>query len=360
MGSHYREGFGNTFCIDGVPLLESRNRPKEEPLPAEMQAIMVSSIGGPEVLQWRSIERPSPGSDEILVRIEAAGVNFIDVYHRTGLYPLDLPFTPGSEGAGVVESVGADVTGFAERDRVAWARSSGTYGEYVTLPADQAVLVPDPVGLDVAAAVMLQGMTAHFLCLDTFPLEDGQRCLIHAGAGGVGHLLIQMAKNCGATVFTTVSTEAKADLARRAGADHVINYQQVDFVEAVQELAGPKPLDVVYDGVGAATFSSGLELLRPRGMMVTFGNASGPPLPVDPLQLMRLGSLFVTRPMLWHYVATRAELERRTSDLFAWISAGALDVHIGARFPVAAAADAHRALESRETIGKILLDVRRE
>lgn len=190
--------------------------------------------------------------------------------------------------------------------------------------------MPDPVGLDLAAAVMLQGMTAHFLCQDTFPLIEGQRCLIHAGAGGVGHLFIQMAKNCGATVFTTVSTEAKADLARRAGADHVINYRQVDFVEAIQELAGPKPLDVVYDGVGTATFSRGMVLLRPRGMMVTFGNASGPPLPVDSRQLMRLGSLFVTRPMLWDYVATRNELERRASDLFAWISAGALDVHIGA------------------------------
>jgi NADPH2:quinone reductase len=322
-----------------------------------MHAIRVTSTGGPEVLEWATTDKPAPGSDEILVQVTAAGINFIDVYHRVGLYPLDLPFTPGAEGAGVVAEVGPGVAGLAVGDRVAWAGPLGAYGEYVTLPADRVVPVPDPVGLDLAAAVMLQGMTAHYLCGDTFPLAESDTCLIHAGAGGVGHLLVQLAKRRGATVFTTVSTRSKADLARRVGADHVINYGEVDFVEAIREIGGPKPLDVVYDGIGADTVDRGMELLRPRGMMVMFGNASGPPPHIDPIRLMNLGSLYVTRPTLRTYVASRDDLERRASDLFAWISDGTLELHIGARFPAADAADAHRALESRSTTGKVLLDV---
>ncbi|MDH5615462.1 MAG: quinone oxidoreductase [Acidimicrobiia bacterium] len=322
-----------------------------------MHAIRVSSTGGPEVLEWASTEKPDAGPDEVLVRMEAAGVNFIDVYHRIGLYPLELPFTPGAEGAGVVEAVGSGVSTVQVGDRVAWAGPIGSYAEYATLAADRCVMVPDSVELAVAAAVMLQGMTAHYLCRDTFPLAEGQKCLVHAGAGGVGHLLIQMAKTCGATVYTTVSSEAKEEAARRAGADHVINYLETDFGDAIEDLAGPKSLDVVYDGVGADTLERGMELLRPRGMMVTFGNASGPPPHVDPIRLMSLGSLFITRPALGHYVGNRNELERRASDLFRWIAKGELEVHIGARFPLENAAEAHRMLEGRRTIGKVVLDV---
>lgn len=322
-----------------------------------MYAIGVSSTGGPEVLGWISTGTPTPASDEVLVRVEAAGVNFIDVYHRMGLYSLELPFTPGVEGAGVVEATGSGVSHIRVGDRVAWAGPIGSYAEYVKLAADRCVAVPDSVELTVAAAVMLQGMTAHYLCRDTFPLAEGHRCLVHAGAGGVGHLLIQMAKMRGATVYTTVSSEAKAETALWAGADHVINYLDTDFGDAIEELTGPKSLDVVYDGVGADTLERGLELLRPRGMMVTYGNASGRPPNVDPIRLMSLGSLFITRPTLGDYVGSRGELERRASDLFRWIGGGELKVRIGARFPLANAAEAHRMLEGRRTIGKVLLDV---
>ncbi|GBE22904.1 quinone oxidoreductase 1 [bacterium BMS3Bbin01] len=323
----------------------------------DMHAIRVGSTGGPEVLEWTSAGTPSPGPDEVLVRVETAGVNFIDVYHRTGLYPVGLPFTPGVEGAGVVEAAGSDVSTVRVGDRVAWAGPIGSYAEYAKLAADRCVVVPDSVELDVAAAVMLQGMTAHYLCHDTFPLAEGDRCLIHAGAGGVGHLLIQMAKMRGATVYTTVSSEAKAEIARRSGADYVINYLDTDFGDAIEELAGPKSLDVVYDGVGADTLERGLELLRTRGMMVTYGNAGGRPPSVDPIRLMSLGSLFITRPSLFDYVGSRDELEQRASDLFRWIDAGELKVHIGARFPLADATEAHRALEGRRTVGKVVLDV---
>ncbi|HKZ28492.1 MAG TPA: quinone oxidoreductase [Acidimicrobiia bacterium] len=322
-----------------------------------MHAIRVSATGGPEVLGWTSTETPAPGPGEVLVRMEAAGVNFIDVYHRMGLYSLELPFTPGAEGAGVVEVAGSGVSTVRVGDRVAWAGPIGSYAEYAKLAADRCVVVPDSVELAVAAAVMLQGMTAHYLCGDTFPLAEGHRCLVHAGAGGVGHLLIQMAKMRGATVYTTVSSEAKAETARRAGADHIINYVEADFGDAIEELAGPKALDVVYDGIGADTLERGMELLRPRGMMVSFGNASGPPPSVDPIRLMSLGSLFITRPTLGDYVENRGELERRATDLFRWISGGELNVHIGARFPLAEAAEAHRMLEGRGTIGKVVLDV---
>jgi NADPH2:quinone reductase len=321
-----------------------------------MQAIRVNEHGGPEVLAWESIPRPRPGDGELLVELEAAGVNYIDTYHRTGLYPLDVPFTLGLEGAGTIVEVGPNAGEFEVGSRVAWASAPGSYAQYVIVRTAAAVTVPDGVGADVAAAAMLQGMTAHYLATDTYPLDAGERCLVHAGAGGVGLLLIQIAKLLGAEVFATVSTEEKAALAMAAGADHVINYTEVDFGDAVEAVAGPKALDVVYDGVGAATFDRGLELLRPRGLMALFGQSSGVVEPFDLGRLSRLGSLYVTRPSLFAYIADRPDLERRAADVFAWIAAGQLDVRIGARFPLAQAADAHRALEGRQTTGKVLLE----
>ncbi|MEX2279778.1 MAG: quinone oxidoreductase [Acidimicrobiia bacterium] len=320
-----------------------------------MKAIRITTTGGPEVLEWVDVDDPATGPNQVLVEVEAAGLNFIDTYHRSGLYPMQFPLIPGQEGAGTVIEVGEGVDGTAVGDRVAWAMGLGSYSERVALDASGVVPVPDGVPLKVAAAVMLQGITAHYLVTDTFPLSDGDRCLIHAGAGGVGLLLIQMAKMKGAEAFTTVGTEEKAELARRAGADHVIMYRDADFGDAVEEIAGPHALDVVYDGVGQTVFDRSLELLRPRGMMVQFGNASGAVEPVAPLRLARGGSLFLTRPTMGNYIATREELVGRTNDLFAWIEAGKLDVRIGATFPMEQADDAHRALESRQTTGKVLL-----
>lgn len=319
-----------------------------------MQAIQITETGGPERLTWTTVADPEPGSGDLLVRLHAAGVNFIDTYHRGGLYPVPLPFVPGSEGAGEVVAVGEDVTGFAVGDLVAWAQAPGSYAELVRVPAAVAVRVPDGVGTDVAAAVMLQGMTAHYLVNDTFPLGDQDRCLIHAGAGGTGRLMIQLAKGKGAEVFTTVGSADKAGLARSAGADHVIRYRDEDFAAAVEAIAGPKALHVVYDGVGQAVFEQSLGLLRRRGMMVTFGNASGAVEPLAPLRLMQ-GSLFLTRPTMVDYVTNRDELERRSGDLFALIATGELDVRIGERVPLADAAEAHRLLEGRATTGKVLL-----
>jgi NADPH2:quinone reductase len=321
-----------------------------------MHAMQIAELGGPEVLEWVSIPRPEPGAGELLVHIEAAGVNFIDIYQRKGLYPRDLPFTLGLEGAGTVVEVGAGREGFEVGQRVAWATAPGSYAEYALVPADVAVHVPDAVALDVAAAVMLQGMTAHFLAMDTYPLDAGEKCLIHAGAGGVGLLLIQVAKLLGAEVFATVSTDEKGLLASEAGADHVINYTEGDFGDAVEAIVGPKALDVVYDGVGADTFDRGLELLRPRGLMALFGQSSGVVKPLDLGKLARLGSLYVTRPSLFVYIAQRADLERTAADVFEWIASGQLNVRVGARFPLSDAADAHRALEARETTGKVLLE----
>lgn len=321
-----------------------------------MFGIRVTRHGGAEALEWVALDDPTPGPGDLVVDLVAAGLNFLDVYQRSGLYPMTVPFTPGSEGAGVVRAVGSEVTGFAVGDMVVWSSVLGSYAQQVRVPAASAVAVPEGIGLDVAAAVMLQGMTAHYLALDTFPLNPGDRCLIHAGAGGVGLLLIQIAKRCRAEVFTTVGSAAKAQLATDAGADHVILYRDTDFGAAVEAIAGPRPLDVVYDGVGKAVFATSMGLLRRRGMMVTFGNASGPVDPVAPLELTRGGSLYLTRPTLVDYVATRDELERRCSDLFAWIADGSLHVRIGARLPLAEAAEAHRSLESRETTGKTLLE----
>ncbi len=320
-----------------------------------MYGIRVAQHGGPEVLEWGELEDPVQGPTDLVVDVAAAGLNFIDVYQRTGLYRMPLPYTPGFEGAGVVRAVGEQVGRFAVGDRVAWASALGSYAQQVRVPEHVAVTVPDGVELDVAAAVLLQGMTAHYLAVDTFPLQEGGRCLIHAGAGGVGLLLIQIAKRRGAEVFTTVGTEDKAEFATGAGADHVIVYRDTDFGAEVERMAGAKPLDVVYDGVGQATFDRSLELLRPRGMMVTFGNASGPVEPFAPLRLTDAGSLFLTRPKLADYIATREELERRASDLFSWVADGSLDVRIGACLPLEDAADAHRLIESRQTSGKVVL-----
>lgn len=322
-----------------------------------MKAIRVNRNGGPEVLEATDIDAPSPGPGEVAVALAAAGVNFVDVYHRRGMYPIALPFTPGQEGAGIVTTVGDDVAGLAVGDRIAWATTMGSYAEVQVVPASAVVAVPDGIGLDVAAAVMLQGLTAHYLTRSTYPLGAGDRCLIHAGAGGVGLLVIQMAKRIGAEVFTTVSTEEKAELAAAAGADHVIRYDRDEFGAAVEAIAGPNALEAVYDGVGAATFSRGLDLLARRGTMVLFGQASGAVPPFDLSTLAAKGSLYVTRPTLGHYVADAAALRDRASELFAWIGAGDLDVRIGRMWPLEAAADAHRALEARATTGKALLRV---
>ena len=319
-----------------------------------MQAIQLTEPGGPDVLTWTTVDDPEPGPTDVIVRLAAAGVNFVDTYQRSGLYPVPMPFVPGSEGAGEVVAVGASVDDVAVGDRVAWAQAPGSYAELVRVPAAVAVPVPDGVELDTAAAVMLQGITAHYLVTDTFPLSSGHRCLIHAGAGGVGLLLIQLAKRAGAEVFTTVGSPDKEALVVEAGADHVIRYRDEDFVAAIEAIAGPRPLDVVYDGVGQSVFEPSLGLLRRRGMMVTFGNASGPVEPIAPLRLMQ-GSLFLTRPTMVDYLASRDELERRTGDLFGLLEAGELSVRIGARVPLADAAEAHRLLESRTTTGKLLL-----
>lgn len=321
-----------------------------------MHAIRIASTGGPEALEWVEVADPEPGEGEILVEVEAAGLNFIDTYHRSGLYPVELPFVPGVEGAGRVRAVGSGVDRFAPGDRVAWAMTPGSYAEMAVVPAETAVAVPDDVGTDLAAAVLLQGMTAHYLAFDTFPLSRGDRCLVHAGAGGVGLLLIQIAKMRGAEVFTTAGSMEKLELAKAAGADHLINYRETDFAQRVREIAGTdKPLDVVYDQVGKAVFTSSLDLIRPRGLMAQVGNASGPADPISPLELSRRGSLYLTRPTLGHYIATREELERRAGDLFSWIADGSLRVTVGDRIPLREAAEAHRRLEGRQTTGKVLL-----
>jgi NADPH2:quinone reductase len=320
-----------------------------------MRAIRVESHGGPEVLKMAEVVDPAPGPAELLVQVEAAGLNYIDVYHRTGLYPSSLPFTPGLEGAGVVVAVGDDVSVFRAGDHVAWTGVAGSYAEKVAVPQEQAVVVPPEVEIRHAAAVMLQGLTAHYLSSSTYPLESGDTCLIHAAAGGVGLLLVQMAKRAGARVLGTVSTEEKAELAREAGADEVILYTKEDFLEAVRHLTDGKGVNVVYDGVGKVTAEKDLDCLAPRGMLVLFGNASGPVEPIDPLVLSQKGSLFLTRPVLFHYIADRVSLERRAADVLEGVVTGELRVRIGATFPLAEAAEAHRALEGRRTTGKVLL-----
>lgn len=298
---------------------------------------------------------PSPAPDGIVVRVGAAGVNYIDTYHRSGLYPMPDTFTPGLEGAGIVEAVGAEVDAWSVGDSVAWTGAIGSYAELVAMPATSAVAVPDGVSADTAAASMLQGLTAHYLIDATYPLGEGDKCVVHAAAGGVGLLLVQMAKMKGAEVFATVGTEAKAELATGAGADHIIFYRDVDFAQAIEDIAGVNAIDVVYDGVGKTTFDGGLQVLRSRGTMATFGNASGPVDAVTPIAASAGKSLFVTRPSLFDYISTPDELRARSDEMFSWIASGALDVRIGLELPLAEAVQAHEKLEGRETTGKVLL-----
>ncbi len=320
-----------------------------------MKAIVVSEVGGPEKLVYVDVPDPEVESGHVLIEVEASGLNFIDTYHRSGLYQLPLPFVPGSEGAGTVKAVGDGVERFQPGDRVGWPNTLGSYAELISVESDRLVLLPKGIGTDVAAAALLQGLTAHYLATSTYTLGPEATCLIHAGAGGVGQLLTQIAKHSGATVVTTVGNAAKAEISKAAGADHVVIYTDEDFPTAVNQLLGPNSVDVVYDGVGAATFMGSLDVLRPRGVMVTFGNASGPVPEISPLLLSAKGSLFLTRPSLGHHIATRAELADRCTDLFGWIETGAVRVNIGATYDLKDAAAAHRALEGRKTTGKVLL-----
>lgn len=321
-----------------------------------MRAVVVERTGGPEVLTVKDLEPPQPEPGTVVVDVAAAGVNFIDTYQREGLYPKELPFVVGSEGAGTVASVGEDVTGLAVGDQVAWGQVDGCgYAEQVAVPAERLVPVPDGVDLDVAAAVMLQGMTAHYLCESTFPARSRHTAVVHAAAGGVGLLLTQMLTAKGVRVLATTSTEEKAELARAAGAAEVIRYTEVDLVTEVRRLTDGRGVDVVYDGVGRTTFDAGLDCLVPRGMMVLFGASSGPVPPFDPQVLNRKGSLFLTRPTLGHYVATRDELLERAGSVLDQVARGTLDVRIGGRYPLADAARAHEDLEGRRTTGKLLV-----
>ena len=317
-------------------------------------AVQIAETGGPEVMQLVQRPDPAPGDGQITVAVAAAGVNFIDTYHRSGLYDMALPLVLGQEGSGTVLEVGDGVDGFAVGDRVAWAGSTGSYAERAAVNAAVAYKVPDGVDLDVAAAIGVQGLTAHYLISDCPRIGPGDRCLVHAGAGGTGRLIVQMAKLRGAEVVATVGSDAKAELARAAGADHVVNYTTTDLVAGVEAAVGPEAIDVVYDGVGAAVYDASLELLRLRGAMVTFGNASGAVEPKAPLHLMGK-SLWLTRPKLWDFIATREALDARTAEVFGWITAGQLDVRIAARLPLAEAAEAHRLLQGRGLAGKILL-----
>jgi NADPH2:quinone reductase len=319
-----------------------------------MQAIRPKQTGGPEVLQLAEAPTPQPGPGEALVRVQAAGLNFIDIYHRTGLYPLPLPLAIGLEGAGTIEKIGNNVSDLKVGERVAWASVPGSYATHVVAPADRLVPVPDAVATEVAAALLLQGMTAHYLMKTIFPLRAEHTALVHAAAGGVGLLLIQLAKRAGAQVIGTVSTEAKAALAKEAGADHVINYQVNDFAVEAKRLTAGRGVDVVYDSVGKATFDGSLAVLALRGYFVLYGQSSGVVPMLDPARLAK-GSYFLTRPSLPHYTATRAELLTRAGDLFEMVGAGQLRVRIDRTFPLAQAEDAHRALAGRATTGKVLL-----
>ena len=314
-----------------------------------MKAVFVEQPGGPEQLKYADLPKPTPKSGEALVKIAAAGVNFIDIYFRTGLYKADPPILIGNEGAGTVEAVGPNVTEVAVGDRVAYALARGAYAEYAVVPAWQLVKIPQGVDFNTAAAAILQGMTAHYLTHSTYPLKAGESCLIHAAAGGMGLLLVQMAKMLGARVIGTVGNEEKAMLAKQAGADEVVIYTQEDFK------AKAKDMHVVYDSVGKTTFLPSLDCLRPRGMMVNFGNASGPAPEIAPLLLSQKGSLFLTRPTLFHYTATRQELLWRAGDVLKWIADGKLKLNIFKTYPLAEAAQAQRDLEGRKTTGKLIL-----
>lgn len=322
-----------------------------------MKAIRIEVPGGPESMVLADVPVPSPGPQQVLVRLAAAGVNFIDVYFRTGAYKADPPFVLGMEGAGTVESVGSDVADFAAGDRVAYAMIRGSYAEYAVVPVSHLVKVPDAVSFEQAAAVMLQGMTAHYLTHSTYPLKSGDTCLVHAAAGGTGGLVVQMAKACGARVFGTVSTEEKARIARQHGADVAIRYTEQDFETEVKSLTNGRGVDVVYDSVGKTTFDKSLNCLRPRGVLALFGMSSGPVNPVDPGVLAAKGSLFLTRPTLAHHVLSRDELAWRAGDVLRAVAAGRLNVRIDATYPLSRAAEAHNVLEGRGTTGKLLLTI---
>ena len=319
-----------------------------------MKAIVIEQSGGPEVLAYRDAEAGEPAAGQVRVRIEAAGVNYIDTYHRSGLYPLAMPFTPGVEGAGVVDAVGDGVEGLATGDRVVYVMTPGSYAEQALVPVDNLARIPDRIGTEVAGAAFLQGLTAHYLAYSTYPLSSQATCLVLAAAGGVGLLLSQIARRRGARVIGCVSTDAKAELARQAGCGEVIRYDEVDFKDEVMRLTDGRGVQVAYDSVGAATYRQSLGCLAPRGYLVLYGNASGPVTSLDP-RLLNEGSFFLTRPTLAHYILDEGELQARADDLFGWIAAGELDVRIHQRYPLRDAAQAHRDLQSRATSGKLLL-----
>jgi NADPH2:quinone reductase len=320
-----------------------------------MKMIVVREPGGPEKMELVDAPIPQPGQGQALVRLGAIGVNFIDVYFRMGRYKTDIPITLGNEGAGTVEAVGSGVTEVAVGDRVAWSMQRGAYAEYAVVPAAMFVKIPGHVSFETAAAAMLQGMTAHYLSHSTYPLKSGDTCLVHAAAGGLGALLVQMAKMLGSRVFGTVSTEEKARIARDAGADETILYTRQDFATEVKRLTDGRGVDVVYDSVGQSTFDKSLDSLRPRGVLALCGQSSGNVPPFDPNILNGKGSLFLTRPSLGHYLLTREELLWRAGDVLDWINSGKLKLRIDRTYPLAEAAAAHRDLESRRTAGKLLL-----
>ncbi|HXT56656.1 MAG TPA: quinone oxidoreductase [Candidatus Eisenbacteria bacterium] len=320
-----------------------------------MKAIRIHNHGGPEVLAYEDVPVPEPRAGEARVKIEASGVNFIDIYHRIGLYPMNRPCILGSEGAGIVDALGEGVSEVKPGDRVAYAMIPGSYAEYAVVPAVKLVPVPDDIDAKSAAGIMLQGMTAHYLTHSTYPLQKGDTALVHAAAGGVGLLLVQVAKLLGAKVIGTVSTQAKADLARRAGADEIIQYTQADFLAEVKRITNGQGVHVVYDSVGATTFEKSLDCLRPRGYLVLFGQSSGPVAAFDPAKLAAKGSLFLTRPSLAHYALTRTELLRRATDLFDWMQAGKLTLRIEKSLPLQDAREAQQLLEKRKTTGKLIL-----
>lgn len=321
-----------------------------------MRAIQIRQHGGPDALEIANVDLREPASNEAVVRITAAGLNFIEVYQRTGLYRVPLPFIPGQEAAGIVEQVGENVRDLKPGDRVAYAGvPGGSYAEFNVVTASRLVLVPEDISLKLAAAVMLQGMTAHYLSQTTFPLRAGQVCLVHAAAGGVGLLLCQMAKLAGAVVIGTTSTLEKAELARSAGADHIIFYTEENVPERVGRITDGRGVDVVYDSVGKTTFYDSLDCLRPRGMLVSFGQSSGAIGEIDPLIFSKKGSLFFTRPTLVNYITERSDLELRAAQLFEWMSSGQLKLRIDSEYPLERAGDAHAALEARQTAGKVLI-----
>ena len=321
-----------------------------------MKAIQIHATGGPEVLQLVELPIPEPGPGQVLIRVEAVGVNFVEIYFRKGTYKATLPLTPGSEAAGTVEKLGPGVSGFEEGDLVASVSVLGSYAEYALVPAAQLIKVPSRLSPEQAAATLLQGMTAHYLAYSTFVLKAGDTALVHAGAGGVGLLLTQIATRLGAKVITTVSTKEKAELSREAGAKEVILYTEQDFEVEVKRITGGKGVEVVYDSVGKTTFDKSLNCLRPRGMLALFGASSGPVPPFDLIQLSGKGSLFLTRPSMWHYVATRAELEWRAGKILDWVATGELKLRMEHMYPLDEAGQAQSDLEARKTTGKILLE----